>query len=321
MEETGEMLKMYEHDGILVLHYYKSIVDGVMTSLIDTFFNIRKEHETQMRIICPELYSLDHNDYYNFDLSETELHRYKNDTGIETEPYEADHDSIDFKFKAFNNKITSSIPFLRFNRNFGEFNLLYSIDQENHKFKADIIICSGRLIYEILNGADIEIECNKLIVLDSLDTYRSKIGIFPNFDDFFDTLSNTEIIQLSNPATMRETKYEQREYYHKFSLRRLDALKQTGIIGNEYIFDRRNKPKTLITDNEHFENMGKGIFEHLWFRKKVFYKSNGMIHDKDGLYYYLKLFDIDASKDQELPVITKEDIRHNLFWRVNELQL
>jgi len=312
---------MYKHDGVLVLHYYKSIVDGVMTSLIDTFFNIRKEYETRMRIICPELYSLDHDDYYNIPLNETECHRYINDIGIDTEPYEANHESMDFKFMAFNNKITSSIPFLRFNRNFGEYNLLYSIDQENNTFKADTVICSGRLIYEILNGEDIEIECNKLIVLDSLDTYRSKIGVFPNFDEFFDTLKDTEIIQLSNPATMRDSKYEQREYYHKFSPERLNALRQSGIIKDKYEFDRRKKPKILITDNEYFENVGKGIFEHLWFRKKVYYKPNGMMYDKDGLYYYLKLFGVDATKEQELPVITKDEIKDKLFWRVNEIHV
>jgi hypothetical protein len=313
---------MYKHDGVLVLHYYKSIVDGVMTSLIDTFFNIRKEADVRMRIICPELYSLDHDDYYDFDIDDTQWYEYKNDIGLDVEKYKGNDEGFDFHFKANKNKITTAIPFLRYNRNLGDFNLFYSIDQENNTFKADTVICSGRLIYEILNGANIYIECNRLIVLDSLDTYKSKIGVFPNFDLLFDTMfRNSDIIQLSNPATMRDSKYEQREYYHKFSLRRLDALKQSGIIKDKYEFDRRKKPKILITDSKHFENVGKGIFEHLWFRKKVYYKPNGMMHDKDGLYYYLKLFGIDATKEQELPVITKDQIRDKLFWRKNEIQL
>jgi hypothetical protein len=33
---------------ILVLHYYKSTVDGVMTSLIDTYFNVEGVLEGHM---------------------------------------------------------------------------------------------------------------------------------------------------------------------------------------------------------------------------------------------------------------------------------
>jgi hypothetical protein len=311
---------MYSTDKILVLHYYKSIVDGVMTSLIDTFFNIRNETSTDMRIICPELYSLDHDDYYDFNIDETQPHIYKDDIGVDTEPYEGEYNDVNFGFMRFKNKATSSVPFLRFNRNFGDYNLLYTIDQDNHKFKADIVICSGRLIYEILNGAKIEIECNKLIVLDSLDTYKSRIGMFPDFDDLFSTMfKNSDVIQLSNPATMRESKYKQIEYYHKFSKKRLNALKQTGLLKDEYIFDRTKKEKTMITEGAHFENMGKGIFEHLWFDKHVYYKSDGLF-DKDGLYYYLKLFDIDATKDQEIS-IQKYDLKNKLFWRENEIYI
>ena len=58
---------------ITIVHYYKSIVDGVMTTLIDLFFNLRERHNVEFMLICPELYSLDHNDYYNFPLKETEF--------------------------------------------------------------------------------------------------------------------------------------------------------------------------------------------------------------------------------------------------------
>ena len=56
---------------ILILHYYKSTIDGVMTSLIDTFLNMRRtvsdKWPVHIKIICPELYLMDKDDYYNFD--------------------------------------------------------------------------------------------------------------------------------------------------------------------------------------------------------------------------------------------------------------
>lgn len=292
-----------------------------MTSLIDTFFNLRDlhMHDIQMKIICPELYLLDKNDYYDFDIDDTQWYEYIDDNGLDVRPYEGNDEKIQFHLKSYNNEITTAIPFLRFNRNFGDFNLFYSIDQTNKKFKADTIICSGRLIYEILMGEDIELECDKLIILDSLDTYRSKIGIFIDFDDLFDTMfKNCDIIQLSNPATFRETKYKQIEYYHKFSLKRLRALRKTQILKDKsYVFDRTNKEKTMITEGLHFENLGKGIFENAYFGNPVEYKKDGMFM-KDGLWYYMNLFGLDANKNQPI-ILSKKLISDKLFFNGDDV--
>ena len=167
-------------------------------------------------------------------------------------------------------------------------------------------------------GEDIEIECNKLFVLDSLDTYKSKIEMFPNFDDLFKTMfKNSDVIQLSNPANFRETEFREVEYYHKFSFRRLNSLKQAGRLTKEYYFDRTGKEKTKIGEF-HFENMGKGIFEHLWYSRPVHYKPDGMF-TKDGLWYYLKLFGIDGEKEQTIPRIQKGDFIHHLFYKKRDI--
>lgn len=276
-------------------------------------------YNIQMKIICPELYLLDKNDYYDFDIDDTQWYEYIDDNGLDVKPYKGNDEKIQFHLKAHNNEITTAIPFLRFNRNFGNFNLFYSIDQTNKKFKADTIICSGRLIYEILMGEDIELECDKLIILDSLDTYRSKIGIFPDFDDLFDTMfKNCDIIQLSNPATFRETKYKQIEYYHKFSLKRLRALRKTQILKDKsYVFDRTNKEKTMITEGLHFENLGKGIFENAYFGNPVEYKKDGMFM-KDGLWYYMNLFGLDANKNQPI-ILSKKLISDKLFFNGDDV--
>ena len=290
-----------------------------MTSLIDTYFNMRRglsgRQDVRMKIYCPELYLMgvgNIEDYYNADLSQTQWHEYIGDKGLETKVYEGEYKSLDYHFKCFHNKLTSSVPFLKLNRNFGDFNLLFNITQDEKKFKADTIICSGRLIYEILKGADIELECDQLIVLDSLDTWKSKVGIFPDFDDYFSTLK-ADITQLSNPANFRESKFRQIEYYHKFSYRRLNALRDIGWLKDNYVFKRAGKDKTDIGDGLHFENMGKGMFEHLWFGREVEYKTDGMFME-DGLYYYMKLFGLDAFEDQKIRIYKKEFMTH-LFQR------
>lgn len=307
---------------ILVLHYYKSTIDGVMTSLIDSFFNLRRalqgEWEVQMKFICPELYLMDKDDFYDFDLNDTQWYRYLDKTGLDVELYKADDKGLDFHFKAFKNEITTAIPFMRFNRNFGDFNLFHSIEQKQTKFKADRIVCSARLLYEILMGADIELECNKLFVLDSLDTYKSKIGMFPDFDDIFDTMfKDTQVIQFSNPATFRETKYDQREYYHKFSYRRLNALNQSGNLKDELNFRRNRSDKGDIGDGNYFENIGKQLFEHLYFRKRVNYYADG-VFTKDGMWFYLTQFGIDGNKDLEDIKMSKGDIMNYLFLKSSD---
>lgn len=295
----------------LVIHYYKSIVDGVMTSMIDTYFNLQRFETVKMSIICPNLYLLEMDDYYDFPLEEMGWRMYLDEVGVESINMPKKYTVNNLKM-IVDNKIATSIPFLRFNRNFGDFTLFKSIELKNRKFQCDTIICSARLIYEIMMGEDIELHCKKLIVLDSLDTYRSKIGVFPDFDDYFDTLQNVEIVQLSNPATFRDTKYQQKEYYHKMNEKRLKSLLQSGHLKDEYNFRRTGKDKTKVKENSHFENIGKGLFEYLYFQKDVNYYSEGMFM-KDGMWHYLNLFGIDAMQDVERMNISKEEIESKLF--------
>ena len=307
---------------MIVLHYYKSTIDGVMTSMIDLFFNLRRalqnEWTVKMEIICPELYLMDFEDFYNVPLEETQWYEYVEDRGLEVKPYDHDEDLIKRGFRCAKNELTSSVPFLLYNRNFGDFNLLHSIVQDKQKFKDDKIICSARLLYEILMGADVELECEKLIVVDSLDTYKSKIGMFPDFDDLFDTMfKNTHVIQFSNPATMRESRYDQREYYHKFSYRRLDALKKSGHLKDTLDFKRTRSEKGDIGDGNYFENIGKQLFEHLWFKKQVNYHSDG-IYTKDGMWYYMNLFGLDGFNNYGNLRISRADLMNHFFMKSND---
>ena len=86
---------------------------------------------------------------------------------------------------------------------------------------------------------------------------------------------------------------------------------------NEYVFDRTTKKKTKIGDF-HFENMGKGLLEHLWHGKTVHYKPDGMFTE-DGLWYYLNLFNIDVNKEQTISGISKRTFMHHLFYKIGDI--
>ena len=67
----------------------------------------------------------------------------------------------------------------------------------------------------------------------------------------------------------------------------------------------------------YFENIGKQLFEHLYFGKKVNYYADGA-YIKDGMYFYLKNFEIDGMKDFENIKISRSMIMNHLFMKSND---
>ena len=287
---------------ITIVHYYKSIVDGVMTSLIDLFFNLRDHFDVRLIIICPELYSMEYNDFYDIHPNDTEF--FKNGKHIEFEEFMKDE----------NNEVTCSIPFLKYNKNFGDPKLLFSIElcdkEQEIEISSRVVICSARLLYEKMMGRlnlKFRFGGGNLFILDSLDLYKSKVNAIPNLDIAIPKNLH-RCFYLSNPANFIKRK-NNIEYYHKFSKRRLDTLKL-----NDYDYIR-NKEKIMVK-GKYFENIGKGIFEHLYHGHKVNYNADKSI--KDGLYYYLKLFDIDGLKNHYPLEIQKEQIEDKLFMKEDD---
>lgn len=291
---------------ILIVHYYKSIVDGVMTSLIDLFFNLRKYFDVRLLIICPEFYLMDHDDFYDFHLNDTEFIR--NGERIEFEEFAKDE----------KNEVTCSIPFLKFNKNFGDPKLFYSVMKpewigEKIRVGSRITICSARLLYEKMMGRlnlYFRMGLGSLFILDSLDLYKSKVNAVPNLDIAIPK-NLKSCFYLSNPANFIDKK-KNIEYYHKFSKERLDTLPDIGVLKNVFEYSRKDKEKIKVKDMP-FENIGKGIFEHLYHNKTVNYYADHAI--KDGLYYYLKLFGIDGLKNNVPLKISREEIEDKLFMK------
>jgi len=300
---------------ILILHYYKSVVDGVMTSMIDLYNNlklIRPDLEVDFKIICPELFLLDENDssksilYPFIDLKKIKYYKYLDKSGSDIDNTTSfKSDQID------NNMYTSAIPFMQLNRNFGDISLHDKLVYLPAEFEADTIICNGRILFEMLQeDVDLKLKYKKMYVMDSLDILRSKLGIYPDLDK---AVSADDCTFLVNPANVRKSNFNQVIHYIKFSKKRMDLLPQTQRGLSEVLdYKRINKKKGEIYEGKYAENMGKTIFEHLYYEKIVNYYADGLFMD-DGLMYYLQLFDIDGSKDHIPLKISKKEIEKKLF--------
>lgn len=303
---------------ILILHYYKSVVDGVMTTMIDLYNNIKLYQpniEVDFKIICPELFLFDEKDeeksilYPFIDLRKIKYYKYLDRNTLDID------ESVVFnnisKVIDDENMYTSAIPFMRLNRNFGDIFLHDKLVYLPAKFEADTIICSGRILFEMLcDDVDLELKCKKMYVIDSLDILRSKLGIYPDLDKAVPTDDCTFLV---NPANIRKTNFNQVVHYIKFSKKRMDLLSQTKRGLSEVLdYRRTNKKKGEIYEGKYAENMGKTIFEHLYYGKTVNYYTDGLFMD-DGLLFYLQLFGIDGSKEHVPLKISRQEIEKKLF--------
>lgn len=294
------------------------MVEGVMTTMIDLFYNLREYKNVEFKIICPDIYLIDENNKQNsicLDFPETiKYYKYKSDFINIDRTNEVEYDKD-------RNDITCNIPFLQYNQNFGDISLSKCVEKEPANFEADIIICSARLLYEIISGANISLKYKRLLVIDSLDILKSKLGIFPNLESIIDG----EAVFFVNPANKRNSKCNQQIYYNKFSERRLKWLAFSNIIKKkkrkEIInYSRKNKKKGEIFPNKYADNIGKSIFENIYLGYNVNYYPDGMFMN-DGLSYYLNLFNIDAWKKHEPLTIPKGEIKEKLFFHNSDVLL
>jgi hypothetical protein len=200
---------------------------------------------------------------------------------------------------------------MKLNRNFGDISLHDKLTYLPAEFEADIIICTGRVLFEMLQeDVDLKLKCKKMYVMDSLDILRSKLGVYPDLDKAVPTDNCTFLV---NPANVRKSKFNQVIYYIKFSKKRMDLLHKTQRgLADILDYRRTNKKKGEIYEGKYAENMGKTIFEHLYYGKTVNYYTDGLFMD-DGLMYYLQLFGIDGSKNHIPLVIPKKEIERKLF--------
>jgi hypothetical protein len=233
---------------------------------------------------------------------------------------------IDVDFLIVTDKPETCIDHL-FKNNNGD--LINKVNIEN-RFERDIIICSARFLYD----EKCKLECNKLIVLDSLDLSKSLYGVHPSIYQFIPVnLVKDDVVFLSNPANiMVNCIYSQIIYYQKLSKQRLENLPnyrgrflddyslKLRFFYNTYYYRRTDKEHIEVKRNKYFENVGRSIFEHIYFRKRVNYYTDGMFM-KDGLFYYLDLFDVDGMIPHAPLPITKEMVESVLFMDEDDIIL
>jgi len=181
-------------------------------------------------------------------------------------------------------------------------------------FDSEVVICSARLLADCMVDERIKIRAKKMIVLDSLDLARKKYGIGPNFDL---AVTADECIFLTNPANKGITKFKEYVYYHKFNKKRLD-LKHFP--QRKLNYSRSKKKFLRIEEGKYFENIGKGVLEHLYKGYVVNYSTDGMF-TRDGLCCYLGLLGIDSTRNYKPLVIPKWKIEKYLFMNKNDLLL
>lgn len=185
---------------------------------------------------------------------------------------------------------------------------------QNTEPEADIIICSMKLLKDIYLENKINLHSNKLIILDSLDNFLIKHQFCPDYNRIASKFNRIYLLNPANSFLTLDDKVQQFEWYHKFSEERINNIRH--IEGDIFYYSRRNRPHGKLTQGKYAENIGKMIFEHIYFGSKVFYSSDSM-YLKDGLYYYLKLFGIDGTKTQSLK-ITKSQIKDIMFFKNND---
>ena len=191
-------------------------------------------------------------------------------------------------------------------------------------------------------------DCRKIIMLDSAGFWTAEME--DRLDRYYECLpSNIPVHFLCNTFNAKYSRFTDTHiYYHKFSRKRLDFLKshiikKNGILkssdsipieGVKYIDHKKdieNYHSGIHSFAEYHycrwyqkkgvyqENIGKLLFEYRYFDTPVRYYPFNKSFD-DGLTYYLKLFEIDDSIEQDL-IISASDISSKLFMSDNDLLL
>lgn len=203
--------------------------------------------------------------------------------------------------------IVSMIKYFEAHANFNNFKLLTKLTTEQN-FESDIIITSCELLSQITLGSiDINFQCDKLILLDSLDLQRSKFGIIPDLNPCIDGYNS---VLMCNPANTGILSTRHEEYYHLIDANRVRNYHKKFRNDPPHCisYRRSEKPHIMLKDRNYFENIGKTIFENILNGNSVNYYVDGLSCN-DGLCFYLfNLFNINPHQTHEPLRITSKEV-------------
>ena len=174
------------------------------------------------------------------------------------------------------------------------------------EYDSEVVILPYTMI--LFTEVELKIKTKTLIIIGTLDGFEEPF----NINRINSNWKYNDCYYLNNPPIHYDI-----EYYHKLSKYRLDRLTNLTFLTEDYDYCRKNKPH-IFRNNVYFENIGKKIFEYCYHDKLVYYNSDG-ITINDGLYYYLKLFNIDGTRTYLTPLlITKNDVIDKMIMNKND---
>ena len=279
-------IKNIEGDFLVQILIYYPYFDGTSTSLIDTYYNLKRYG---VDVECYIAVDTD-NVKQNIEYIKTLKKSVPSDFVSRTIPLNQIYD------KQFDNLIVS----------FGIFRFVERLpDKYNHLF----ILDAGRIAHDaILNGSKyinyVKQLCNTTVYgnkandkLCQMENY--KIWYHKFSQERFNHLKQLPLEQKTITTADREQK---------------GHMKFNNLFSNEYCFSRYKKDEGIFR-----ENIGKMIFEFSALGKKVLYKPTNKFCD-DGLTEYLELFGIDDTKEQEIH-ITEEELFDKLGMKRDDVLL
>ena len=224
-------------------------------------------------------------------------------------------DHMDIEFKTIIDLDPISIMrYYKLHKFFGDGRILSGLTRDVD-YESDIIIITCEMLAMLSQGQagcmgnpfKINIGCDKLILLDSLDIQKFR-NTPPSIENNVDC---NECILMGNPANDGILPIKMHEYYHKFSSTRLTTV---AIPKQPFDYCRVDKRHIELSEGHFFENIGKVIFENILVGNMVDYTPAGLI-GKDGLCYYLDLFGVDPFVKHAPLNINPDDIVDKLFFK------
>ena len=230
----------------------------------------------------------------------------------------------------------------RFSRRYLNNNMfLFNNITTSNIISCDIVITSLQSFSHIMfENTDLIFDTDKLIIFDTAD-FISMEHKYKCIDNFYKTINNStkkckDVLFYANKFNIdRYIKpyFDHKEYYHKLCKERLNWNIPLNINGKYlstvsqehsdiykdvkkndvsiYEYNGYNYQRWCPFGDIYYENIGKLIYEYLYYDKPVIYSPTNKMFD-DGLTYYLKQFDIDDNKFQVLD-ITSNDIELKMF--------
>lgn len=273
-----------------IVFYYPQM-NGITTSLFDTYFNLSKYVSNIHCYIFIDCNNMKENMKY-----------------IKT--------------------INKSIPINKVNYEFCNTQNIYEWQKQHHSknlivsfammkymetfdFQYDnlIMLDSGLMFYDkVMNNNKKNSYIQKLPNISILGNPCNKKFFTENYHIYYHKFSETRLNYLMTLGTTNDVFNELDR-----NIEETDEIKFKNMKCNELKYQRwRN-----VIGNIYSENIGKMIFEFLYMGKKVFYSAENKSQD-DGLTTYLKLFGIDDNINQELH-LSKTDIKNKLGFSDKDL--